>query len=571
MGILITGPSPFHTKQGFDVSGLYVVVNFVRLLATTRSESGPIQCSIGVEAYKSRNDRLAGNDPIDIPPSLSMTELMVNQSDFYRRSFSGTAYLAVTRTWTSQGWICTRVLEPGQVDPITFSYDASGFNFDGFNYLGFNRAGYNSTGYNAQGYNAQGYNALGYNVLGYNSNGYNVSGYNAQGYAPDGYTAYGINSSGDLRPFANTGISSVMFGLSTFEFRVNFSTLTFSTLSQQFSSVLTNTSSIKLFQLYASTFYVNVSTASTIAEYIQDISGNYPDISGTYNYIRYNAMGYDAQGYDPFGYAPDGYNSNDINRAGALRPFVNTGVSSVIAGLSTFEHRVNIITLSEQFSTILTNTSSIKLFQLYASTLPVYLSTASTVAEYIQDISGAYPDISGTYNFIRYNAQGYDVDGYAPDGYNVNGINSAGDLRPFINTGVSSVVSGLSTFEHRLNFSTVSTLVQQFSTILTNTSSIKLFQLYASTTPIYVSTASTIAEYIQDISGQYPDISGSYSLARRGSYLLACSSTLDQPKKPFHMYRLDSNFSLTVAPLPVDSERYINIDMGVWRLKLPES
>ena len=189
---LIAGPS-FTTEQGFVLTTLYLSVNFYRFLT---SQDGRMQCVFGVQAYKSRDDKIAGRQPINLGPHLSTVESFVPQSDFYRLSVHGVAYNAVKSRWANEGYTVQDVHEGGQPGAAQYIYDSNGFNIDGYNVLGFNAAGFNNHGYNQQGYNMNGYNALGYNAQGYNSAGFNSTGYNEAGYDMMGFNRDGWNAAG---------------------------------------------------------------------------------------------------------------------------------------------------------------------------------------------------------------------------------------------------------------------------------------------------------------------------------------------------------------------------------------
>jgi hypothetical protein len=191
MGI-IAGPS-FVTEQGFVLSNLYISVNFYRFLTTS---DGRIQYVFGVQAFKSREDKLAGRQPIHLSTNLSTVEGFLYQIDFYRKSLQGLAYDAVKSRWASEGYVVEDIYEPSQPSSIEYIYNSQGYGIDGFNINGFNRAGFNAEGFNAAGYSVSGYNALGYNSQGFNSAGFNALGYNEAGYDIMGFNSDGWNPQG---------------------------------------------------------------------------------------------------------------------------------------------------------------------------------------------------------------------------------------------------------------------------------------------------------------------------------------------------------------------------------------
>lgn len=219
MGIT-AGPS-FTTEQGFEISLLYLSVNYYRLMSLPE---GHTQCVFGVQGFKSREDKRAGRQPVVLPPSLSMIESTASPSDFFRMSIQGLAYAAIKARWASMGYTISDVYESGQATASQYIYDSSGFNVDGYNFLGFNAQGFNNHGYTAQGFNAQGFNALGYNVqgynsmgfneIGYNAEGFNMMGYNAEGYNKDGYTMMGYNAEGyNMQGYNREGFNSQGFDI----------------------------------------------------------------------------------------------------------------------------------------------------------------------------------------------------------------------------------------------------------------------------------------------------------------------------------------------------------------------
>jgi hypothetical protein len=254
MGIL-AGPS-FTTSQGFVLSTVYLSVNFYRFIPNL---DGTMQCVIGLSAFKSRQDKYTGVEPISIPVSLSTIDVNIPQLEFYRKSLHGVAYDIIKDRWRANGYTFNDIYETNQPSPTQFVYDCSGFNIDGFANTGFNAQGYNSLGFNSAGYNAFGYDASGYNAAGLDLNGFNAAGYNTEGYNRMGfdkdgfnkdgydrmgYNANGMNSDGVNREGydANGNLSSTMSTMLEMNRRMMSSALTFLQISSIQGSIRADTS-----------------------------------------------------------------------------------------------------------------------------------------------------------------------------------------------------------------------------------------------------------------------------------------------------------------------------------------
>lgn len=195
MGFLV---SNYLTAEGFDVSGLYVQVESIRILKTI---AGPTYgCSFTSSAWKSPQDKSAGARSIPIPQYLANAENFLSADDFYDQTIFGIAYQALKQNWTNAGYLVTDYY-PAPPTPTTYIYDCSGYNFRGFNCAGYDKEGYDKDGFNREGwdregYGRDGYNAEGYNRQGYDRDGYDRQGYDVYGYDRDGYDRQGYNRNG---------------------------------------------------------------------------------------------------------------------------------------------------------------------------------------------------------------------------------------------------------------------------------------------------------------------------------------------------------------------------------------
>ncbi len=216
MGFLV---AHYLTGEGFDVSGLYVQVESIRILKTS---SGPTYgCSFTSSAWKSPQDKDAGAKAIPIPQYLANAEVFLQADAFFDQTIFGIAYTALKGNWTNAGYIVQDYYQPPT--PTTYIYDCSGYNFrgfncagydkdgydkDGFNQAGWDREGYGRDGYNAEGYNRQGfdrqgYDRDGYDTMGYDRSGYDRQGFDRQGYDRDGYDHQGYDRNGCNRQGLN--------------------------------------------------------------------------------------------------------------------------------------------------------------------------------------------------------------------------------------------------------------------------------------------------------------------------------------------------------------------------------
>ncbi len=194
MGFLVAN---YMTAEGFDVSGLYVQVESIRILKTI---SGPTYgCSFTSSAWKSPQDKDAGAKAIPIPQFLANAEEFLTADAFFDQTVFGIAYTALKANWTNAGYTVVDYYQPPT--PTTYIYDCSGYNFRGFNCAGLDKDGYgkdgfNQAGWDREGFGRDGYDAQGYNRQGFDRQGFDRNGYDYMGYDKDGYNAGGFNRQG---------------------------------------------------------------------------------------------------------------------------------------------------------------------------------------------------------------------------------------------------------------------------------------------------------------------------------------------------------------------------------------
>ena len=109
MGIT-AGPS-YTTDEGFVISPLYLSVNSMRFTVTA---DGDLHCVYTVRGYKSRADKKAGRNAINLPQNLSLMDTFVNSSVLASQNMYTVTYLAIKRTWGLAGFQVDDVIEPGQ-------------------------------------------------------------------------------------------------------------------------------------------------------------------------------------------------------------------------------------------------------------------------------------------------------------------------------------------------------------------------------------------------------------------------------------------------------------------------
>jgi hypothetical protein len=197
MGLLV---DRYVTSEGFDVSGLYVQVESIRILKVYGG--GSYGCLYTSLAYKSFDDKMNGTRPVPIPQFLANAEGMLTADQFYDQTIFGYAYDALKANWINAGYT-VQDYYPHPPTPTTYIYDCSGYNFRGFNCAGYDKDGYDKQGFNKEGWDREGYGRDGYNAEGYNRQGYDREGYDRQGYDMMGYDRQGYDRQGFDRQGCN--------------------------------------------------------------------------------------------------------------------------------------------------------------------------------------------------------------------------------------------------------------------------------------------------------------------------------------------------------------------------------
>jgi hypothetical protein len=198
---------PYITDEGFIIPTIYLSIDCFRLVkALGSSNFGTL---FVINAYRSREDKRAGRQPLRLPADLTHIEMFLAPEDFYKETLYGFAYTAIKNVWTAAGYTINDVHETGQHLPDTFIYDASGFNFFGFNSNGLDAEGYGKDGFNLAGWDREHYNREGFNAAGYNRNGYDKKGFNKEGYDVMGYNSTGVNAAGESQPNMSTSMGGI--------------------------------------------------------------------------------------------------------------------------------------------------------------------------------------------------------------------------------------------------------------------------------------------------------------------------------------------------------------------------
>ncbi len=189
----ITAGPTYVTDQGFEVAPVYLSLNSYRF---QRLSDGKFQCVFGIQGFKSREDKVAGRAPLNLPAYLSVAESFLGILDFYRKSIFAHGYDAAKRRWQDAGYVVEDIHEEGQIENFEYIYNATGWDVDGFNPQGYDAEGYDRTGFNAQGYDRDGYDRQGYTIDGYDRGGYDRDGFTAEGYDRYGYDREGYDRDG---------------------------------------------------------------------------------------------------------------------------------------------------------------------------------------------------------------------------------------------------------------------------------------------------------------------------------------------------------------------------------------
>jgi hypothetical protein len=105
----ITAGPTYITDHGFVISPLYLSINNIRLNFVG---NGSYQCICNIQGFKSKEDKVAGRQPINIPHYLALmdtvttSEQLTNIFDF--------AYKIIKARWSAAGYQVDNVYDPGQ-------------------------------------------------------------------------------------------------------------------------------------------------------------------------------------------------------------------------------------------------------------------------------------------------------------------------------------------------------------------------------------------------------------------------------------------------------------------------
>ena len=105
----ITAGPTYITDHGFVISPLYLSINNIRLNFVG---NGSYQCICNIQGFKSKEDKVAGRQAINIPhylalmDSLTTSDQLTNIFDF--------AYKIIKARWSAAGYQVDNVYDPGQ-------------------------------------------------------------------------------------------------------------------------------------------------------------------------------------------------------------------------------------------------------------------------------------------------------------------------------------------------------------------------------------------------------------------------------------------------------------------------
>jgi hypothetical protein len=105
----ITAGPTYITDHGFVISPLYLSINNIRLNFVG---NGSYQCICNVQGFKSKEDKVAGRQPINIPHYLALMDT-VTTSDQLTNIFDF-AYKIIKARWSAAGYQVDNVYDLGQ-------------------------------------------------------------------------------------------------------------------------------------------------------------------------------------------------------------------------------------------------------------------------------------------------------------------------------------------------------------------------------------------------------------------------------------------------------------------------
>ena len=124
MGITV-GPT-YITDQGFEVSPLYLSLASTRILPLG---NGNVQFTCMFNAYKSRDDKVAGRNPITLPYGQNIGEMIITNSQLNQTPFYTLVYNSVQNVFS--GYTLSNVFETDQIDYSQYIYNSNGYDING--------------------------------------------------------------------------------------------------------------------------------------------------------------------------------------------------------------------------------------------------------------------------------------------------------------------------------------------------------------------------------------------------------------------------------------------------------
>lgn len=117
MGITI-GPN-FTTDSGITLSSLYITISSMRYTVTA---NGDLHSVFTVQAYKSREDKMAGRAPISLPQNLTFFDTFLNKNALQNGNLYTLAYEATKARFGLSGFQVTDVMD---VNPAILAAQAA--------------------------------------------------------------------------------------------------------------------------------------------------------------------------------------------------------------------------------------------------------------------------------------------------------------------------------------------------------------------------------------------------------------------------------------------------------------
>jgi hypothetical protein len=117
MGITI-GPN-FTTDSGITLSSLYITISSMRYTVTA---NGDLHSVFTVQAYKSREDKMAGRAPISLPQNLTFFDTFLNKNVLQNGNLYTLAYEATKARFGLSGFQVTDVMD---VNPAILAAQAA--------------------------------------------------------------------------------------------------------------------------------------------------------------------------------------------------------------------------------------------------------------------------------------------------------------------------------------------------------------------------------------------------------------------------------------------------------------